>query len=77
MVDAELYPSLLVEVESQVATITINRPEKRNAWSNQLSKDLVAVLAEIAVDANIRCSILTGAGDKAFSAGADLGDPRT
>jgi len=71
------YPSLLLDVEGRVATITINRPEKRNAWSPQLNADLLEVLSELGADREVRATILTGAGDKAFSAGADLGDPRT
>jgi enoyl-CoA hydratase/carnithine racemase len=71
------YPSLLFDVDEQVATVTINRPEKRNAWSPQLTTDLMAVLREIEADPAVRATILTGAGDRAFSAGADLGDPRT
>lgn len=60
-----------------VATLTINRPEKRNAWSTALSHELSDVMAEIEADRSIGATILTGAGDKAFSAGADLGDDRT
>jgi len=60
-----------------VATLTINRPEKRNAWSTALSHDLAAVLGEIEADDEIGATILTGAGTQAFSAGADLGDNRT
>jgi enoyl-CoA hydratase/carnithine racemase len=71
------YSSLLYDVDGAVATVTINRPEKRNAWSPQLTVDLIAVLDEIARERAVRATVLTGAGDRAFSAGADLGDPRT
>lgn len=71
------YEALLYEVGDAVATVTINRPEKRNAWSNRLSHELVEVFAQIEADPEVRVSILTGAGDRAFSAGADLGDART
>ncbi len=71
------YKALLYEVEEHVATLTINRPEKRNAWSTRLSHELVEAFEEVEGDPNIRCSILTGAGQQAFSAGADLGDERT
>jgi enoyl-CoA hydratase/carnithine racemase len=60
-----------------VATLTINRPEKRNAWSSALSLELAAAMAEIEADDSIGATILTGAGTQAFSAGADLGDSRT
>ena len=71
------YEALLYEASDGVATITINRPEKRNVWSNRLSHELVEVFARIEADPEVRASILTGAGDRAFSAGADLGDTRT
>lgn len=60
-----------------IATLTFNRPEKRNAWSTALSHDLADVLAEIEADRGIGATIITGAGTQAFSAGADLGDNRT
>jgi enoyl-CoA hydratase/carnithine racemase len=60
-----------------VATLTINRPEKRNAWSSALSHELADVMGEIEADADIAATILTGSGTQAFSAGADLGDSRT
>jgi enoyl-CoA hydratase/carnithine racemase len=73
----ESYEALLVDVADGVATLTINRPEKRNAWSARLSEELVSIFGELEADPKVRVSILTGAGDKAFSAGADLGDART
>ncbi|MFN0092499.1 MAG: enoyl-CoA hydratase/isomerase family protein [Acidimicrobiales bacterium] len=71
------YEMLLYDVADGVATVTINRPEKRNAWSTTLSEELVDCFAEIERDPAVAVTIFTGAGDKAFSAGADLGNPRT
>ncbi len=71
------YEMLRYDVDDGVVTLTINRPEKRNAWSGRLSHELVEAMAAIEADDDVRCTILTGAGDKAFSAGADLGDNRT
>ncbi len=55
-----------------VATLTLNRPEKHNALSAQMIAELTAVCEQIAVDAEIRVVILTGAG-RSFCAGGDLG----
>ena len=53
------------------AKIVLNRPERMNAWSNALSKDLLEVLRDVASDDGVRAVMLTGAG-KAFCSGADL-----
>lgn len=71
------FDTLRFEVAERVATLTIDRPERRNAWSNRLSQELVEAFAVIEHDDDIRATIFTGAGDKAFSAGADLKDERT
>ena len=69
MSDAEL----LVDVSDRVATLTINRPAKRNALSWPLIGELRAALAVAKADPDVRVVVLTGAGDRAFCAGADLG----
>jgi enoyl-CoA hydratase/carnithine racemase len=71
------YDTLRYEVADHVATLTIDRPEKRNAWSARLSHELVEAFQAIEADPEVLVTIFTGAGDKAFSAGADLGDERT
>jgi enoyl-CoA hydratase len=58
--------------EGPVATITLNRPDKLNALNEQLLGELAAALQDLERDASIRVAILTGAGDKAFAAGADI-----
>ena len=65
--------SVLYEVEDAVATVTLNRPEQRNALSPDLLRELTWVLEQARTDDAVRAVILTGAGDKAFCAGADLG----
>jgi enoyl-CoA hydratase/carnithine racemase len=55
-----------------IATITINRPEARNALDAEHYAGLTAAWVRVRDDAAIRCAIITGAGDKAFCAGADL-----
>lgn len=55
-----------------VALVTLNRPEAMNALSAQLRVELSATMISIRHDDNIRCVVLTGAGDRAFTAGLDL-----
>ena len=62
---------LLCAVEDTIATITLNRPEKRNALSDTLSPALRQVLLELEADPEVRVVVITGAG-KAFCAGGDL-----
>jgi enoyl-CoA hydratase/carnithine racemase len=66
------FESLLYGVQDHVATITINRPERRNAMSWTVMTELRQAFAAARADAEARVVVLTGAGDKAFSAGADL-----
>jgi enoyl-CoA hydratase len=68
------YDNILLEmdVERAVALITINRADKLNALSRPLLEDLSAAIDEIAADERIRAVIVTGAGSKAFVAGADI-----
>ena len=63
---------LLYRVESGVATATINRPEKRNSLSAPVISGLRRAVADAGADPDVRVLVLTGAGDRAFSAGADL-----
>jgi enoyl-CoA hydratase/carnithine racemase len=67
------YEALLVDSRDGVATVTINRPERRNALSWAVIGELRAVVAAIKADPEVRVLVLTGAGEKAFCAGADLG----
>ena len=59
------------EVADRVATVTLNRPEKMNAWNGAMARDLSAAMAEARDDDAVRAIILTGAG-RAFCAGLDL-----
>jgi enoyl-CoA hydratase/carnithine racemase len=67
------YEQLLYEVENGVATVTLNRPEQRNALSGQLLGELVDGMKRARDDDDVRAVVLTGAGEKVFCAGADLG----
>jgi enoyl-CoA hydratase/carnithine racemase len=64
--------TVLLDVEDGIALVTLNRPDKLNALSYALIDRLMALLDRIEVDAGVRAVILTGAGDRAFSAGADI-----
>lgn len=63
---------LLRERRGSVLLLTINRPDKRNALNEPLRQCLIRALDEAAADAEVRAVVLTGAGDQAFAAGADI-----
>ena len=65
-------PTILVERRGHVLLITLNRPEARNAINRQTHIEVGTALETAEADADIRAVIITGAGDKAFCAGADL-----
>ena len=62
-----------VETADGVRTLTVNRPEKLNALNSEVMAQLDAAVAGAAADPEVRCVIVTGAGEKAFIAGADIG----
>jgi len=65
------YETLLYDVEEGIATITLNRPDRMNAFTMQMRDDILAVFDAVDADDDVRAVIVTGAG-KAFCAGADL-----
>jgi enoyl-CoA hydratase len=68
------YETLLFEIRDGVALITINRPDKLNALNDQVVDELSHAAGRIATEDAIKGAILTGAGPKAFVAGADIAD---
>jgi enoyl-CoA hydratase/carnithine racemase len=66
------YEDILYRVSDGVAVITLNRPDKLNAWRAQMDRDVRAAMREASEDAAVRVIVLTGAG-KGFCAGADMG----
>ena len=66
------YEFILTERLDGVAVITLNRPDKLNALSFGLARELDEALTEYEADDAIKAVILTGSGDRAFSAGADI-----
>jgi enoyl-CoA hydratase len=70
------YEHILVEREDGVGIVTLNRPEKLNAMNRQLSGELRDAVRQMDADAEIGCIVVTGAGDRAFSAGGDIHEQR-
>ncbi len=68
------YENLLYEKKDQIAYITFNRPKLLNALNRKTMEELGELLAEAHEDADVRVLILTGAGEKAFVAGADINE---
>src|SRR3954466_13309301 len=66
------YDDILYEVKDQVAWATINRPRVLNAFREQTLDELIDALKSTREDPSIACAVVTGAGDKAFSAGGDF-----
>lgn len=67
-----MYQTLLTQLENGIFTITINRPDKLNALNRDVIKELGQVINEVENNPDIKGVILTGAGQKAFVAGADI-----
>src|SRR6185437_7027462 len=68
------YQTLLFDIRDGIAFITINRPDKLNALNDQVVHELADAAERVATDDAIKGAILSGAGQKAFVAGADIGD---
>jgi len=66
------YTQILVEKDGPIATITLNRPEKMNAYTRVMMKEMIDAFDDTDADDTIRAVIITGSGDRAFCAGADL-----
>src|SRR5262245_65853750 len=64
---------LLYDVRDGVATVTLNRPDQRNALNGELLAALVEAMKRVRDDDEVRAVVLTGAGERVFCAGADLG----
>jgi len=66
--------NLLLEAKGPVALLTVNRPDKLNALNRETLESLARAFEEIRKDASLRAVVLTGSGEKAFVAGADIGE---
>ncbi|WP_373380047.1 enoyl-CoA hydratase-related protein [Cupriavidus nantongensis] len=65
---------ILIERDAQVATITLNNPDKLNAMDLSMWQGLTEAIQSLSADDTLRCVVLRGAGDKAFAAGADIAE---
>src|SRR5262249_30860165 len=70
------YENILFETDGAIATITINREKLRNALNGATIAEIGAALDQVERDERLRVAIVTGAGDKAFAAGADINELR-
>src|SRR5258708_27809612 len=68
------FENILLEKKNAIAYVTVNRPKVLNALSLATMEELGVAFQEIKNDSSIRVAILTGAGEKAFVAGADIGE---
>ncbi|HTZ98199.1 MAG TPA: enoyl-CoA hydratase-related protein [Terriglobales bacterium] len=68
------YENILVEKKNSIAYVTVNRPKVLNALNMATMEELRAAFTDIKDDASVRVAILTGSGEKAFIAGADIGE---
>ena len=69
-----MYETILLERDGPVALLTLNRPDKLNAMSMQMKAEIVDALRGSEADPSVRVHVVTGAGDKAFVAGADISE---
>lgn len=68
------FETLLLAVHDRVATLTVNRPDKRNALNAAVRREFIEALDALRDDPEVRVLVVTGAGEKAFIAGADIGE---
>lgn len=66
------YTQILLEKADGVATVTLNRPDRMNAYTPVMMQEIIAAMDDVDADDAVRAVIFTGAGDRAFCAGADL-----
>jgi enoyl-CoA hydratase/carnithine racemase len=67
------YSQIIYDVADSVATITLNRPERMNAFTDVMMREVIDAFDRVDADDDVRAVIVTGSGDRAFCAGADLG----
>ena len=66
--------NVLIEKRGRIAIVTINRPDKLNALNIATRSDILAAFDQLAADDEVRVVVITGAGEKAFIAGADISE---
>lgn len=65
------YQEILTDIENHVLTITLNRPDRLNAWTDQMQQEVQDAIEKAGSDDSVRCIVVTGAG-RGFCAGADM-----
>ncbi|MCX8004978.1 MAG: enoyl-CoA hydratase/isomerase family protein, partial [Burkholderiaceae bacterium] len=68
---------ILTQRDGAIATVVLNRPEKLNALTRPMWQQLGETIARLSADDSVRCIVLRGAGEKAFSPGNDIGEFET
>jgi len=66
------YKTVLYQADDHVATVTLNRPDVHNAQNDTLRRELHQIFTALTIDDDVKVIVVTGAGDRAFSAGADI-----
>jgi enoyl-CoA hydratase/carnithine racemase len=74
---APTMESVIIGRVGAIATVTLNRPQRLNALDRAMWEQLAAAMDTLSAQDEVRCVVLRGAGDKAFAAGADIGEFRT
>jgi enoyl-CoA hydratase len=72
MMEEKIYQTILYEKKDRIATITLNRPEVRNAINQEMAVELLDALRDFKEDKGIKVGILTGSGEKIFCSGGDI-----
>jgi enoyl-CoA hydratase len=72
MAEHRNFPTLFFDLDGAIATVTLHRPEALNALNAAMFDDLEQVFADLAADTTVRAILLTGSGERAFAAGADI-----
>ena len=72
-----MYDFLIVEQRNDIGLVTLNRPDVLNAWHSAMRNELASALTSLNGDPKVRSVVLTGAGNRAFSAGQDLNEAKT
>jgi enoyl-CoA hydratase/carnithine racemase len=74
MAQPKKFEQIILDIEDGIATLTLNRPDKMNAFTGKMMYELIEAFDITDADDNVRAVIVTGAGDRAFCAGADLSE---
>ena len=67
------YETIRYEAADEIATVTLDRPAKMNAYTTQMGVEIAEAMLRADADSDVRVIVMTGAGDRAFCAGADMG----